>query len=238
MIRVLKSLILLMICVFICFAAGCKKDGISKAVSNGKQQQKTEPSPKPTEPSSYDNENKPSGTAQTEKENFEIVKSEKIKGWKELKAKTFLLRLGEDSSSKVQPSVDDDQKDRMLKYTIDFPDNWTLNSTVFEDSNHKKVAEIPPAVLLKPEQESIFLNYEPAVDFGEELVSKETVKISSYSGAKIVTKISTESGSWYPHIYLITDGTYGYSIFLYSKQINSEDQELFDKIAATFSIEE
>lgn len=171
---------------------------------------------------------KPAVTEEADK--MEVIESDKIPGWKKLKAWVSLSELTEHGS---QP-IDDNKK---LGFTIHFPGNWTMSSSVFYDGNNKKVAEIPPTVLLKSGQESVFLDYKPAIDHGEQLISKEEIQINSYKGSKIITKIPTESGSWYPHIYRLTDETHGFAIFLYSEVINKEEQALFDRIINTFNFE-
>ncbi|MGI6434692.1 MAG: hypothetical protein ACOX0F_04950 [Syntrophomonadaceae bacterium] len=166
-----------------------------------------------------------------EADKMEVMASDKIPGWKKLKARVSLSELIEHGS---QP-IDDNKK---VGFSIHFPGSWTMSSSVFCDENNKKVAEIPPTVLLKSGQEAVFLDYKPATDNGEELVSKEAIQINSCKGSKIITKIPTESGSWYPHIYRLTDKTHGFTIVLYSKVINKEDQALFDKIINTFNFEQ
>lgn len=222
--KISKLISTLILGMFLLTATGCNKNEINKTDPKGEEQKETEVVL--TEPSS----------PQTEEEKIEITKSDNIQGWKTLRATVLLNRLDEDGTSSAPPSTDDTEKDKMLKYSIDFPESWTLNSSVFCDANNKKIAEITPAILFKPEQESIFLDYKPMTDFGEELISKEVTQFNSYKVTKVITKMPTESGSWYPHIYRISDGANGFSIFLYSEEINKEDQELFDKIVNTFII--
>jgi hypothetical protein len=167
-------------------------------------------------------------TAETDK--GIITESGKISGWKELKAKVPLSELTENGSHPIENSEE-------FEFSLHFPGSWTMSYTVFYDDNNQKVAEIPPPVLLEPGQESEFLNYNPSVVSDEELLTKADFPVSTYNGSRTVTKIATESGSWHPNIYRITDGSYGFSIVLYSETINEEEQALFDRIVSTVSFE-
>lgn len=155
---------------------------------------------------------------------------DEISGWKSLEQRVALSELTEYGS---QP-IDNSQK---IGFSILFPGSWTIDSGVFYDDKNKKVAEIPPSVVLKPGQEKEFFEYQPASEQGEELISAETIQINSYSGIKVITRIPTEIGIWHPHIYRISDGEYGFTMVFYSEELNKEDQELFDRIINTFSFQ-
>ncbi len=166
-----------------------------------------------------------------EPDKFEVSESDKIPGWKRLQARVSLSELTEYGSN----PINDNNK---YSFSIHFPGSWTIGSSVLYDANNKKVAEIPPVILLNSGQESVFLDYKPAIDFGEELISKEESQINSYPVSKTITRMPTESYSWYPHIYRLIDGSFGFSIYFYSEEINEEDQSLFDQIVNTFNSEQ
>lgn len=153
---------------------------------------------------------------------------DEISGWKSLEQRVTLSELTEYGSQ----AIDNSQE---IGFSILLPGSWTIDSGVFYDDKNRKVAEIPPSVILKPGQEKEFLDYQPASMQGEELVSTETIQINSYSGVKVITSIPTEIGVWYPHIYRISDGEYGFTMVFYSEELNQEDQDLFDRIINTFS---
>lgn len=179
-----------------------------------------------------ENQSIPSEPAVTqEADKLGVMESDKIPGWKKLKTRVSLSELTEHGS---QP-IDDNNE---MGYTIHFPGSWTISSSVFTDGNNKKVAEIPPMVLLKSGQEPEFLDYKPSTNHDEELISKEEIQINSCQGSKTITKIPTESGIWYPHIYRLSNGTHGFTISFYSEVINKDDQELFDRVASTFNFEQ
>ncbi len=133
-----------------------------------------------------------------ESDKLEVSESDKIPGWKKMQASVSLSELTEYGS---QP-INDNMK---YGFSIHFPGTWTMVSSVFYDDNNKKIGEIPPVILLKSGQEPGFLDYKPAIDFGEELISKEEIEINSCPGSKTITKTTTESGSWHPHIYRLID---------------------------------
>lgn len=157
------------------------------------------------------------------------MNSETIPGWKEIKAIVPLSELCENGSKPL-----DDNK--QYGFSIYFPGSWNMISSVLYDENNKKIGEIPPAILLKSEQEAVFLDHKPSIDNGEELIAKEAIKINSYHGSRTITKIPTESGNWYPHIYRLIDETNGFTIIFYSEAIDKDDQALFDKIVNTFNL--
>lgn len=164
------------------------------------------------------------GTKETD--NMKITESEQIPGWKKLEARVPLSELNEFGSQPLEGSED-------FEFSLHFPDSWTMSYTVFYDENNQKIAEIPPAVLLKSGQEAEFLTYNPSEVSDEELLTKAVFPVSSYKGSRTVTRIATEMGSWYSYVYRITDGTYGFSMVLYSETFDDESQELFDRIAST-----
>ena len=118
-------------------------------------------------------------------------------------------------------------------FFIHFPGSWTLDSSVLYNADNKKTAEIPPVVLFKINQEEEFLDYKPVMD--EELISHGVFNTKSCLGSKTITRIDTESGSWYPYIYRLIDENYGFTMVLYSEILNAEDETLYDEIMDTFS---
>lgn len=164
-----------------------------------------------------------------EADRYEVLESDRIPGWKRLNARVSISELTNHGS---QP-LNDGKK---CSFTIHLPGSWTMNSSVLYNADNKKVAEIPPVVLLKINQEAEFLDYKPVMD--EELISHKVFNTKSCLGSKTITRIATESGSWYPHIYRLIDENYGFTIVLYSGGLNAGDETLYDRIAETFSLEE
>jgi len=203
--------------------SGCA-DSDGPSVSNipeGSVVEETQVSDQPENP-----ETVPAAIETAETDNSKKTESDQIPGWKKLEARVPLSELSEYGSQPLQNSEE-------FEFSFHFPGSWTMSYTIFYDENNQKIAEIPPAVLLKSGQESEYLTYNPSIVSDEELLTKAEFPVGSYKGSKTVTKIPTELGIWYPHIYRITDGIYGFSIVFYSETINEEDQALFDRIAGT-----
>ena len=163
-----------------------------------------------------------------------IISHSNIDAWKELEAKVFLNELTYHRDYRVLSKIEDD---RMVEYSIQFPDSWTLNYTVFnEGADQKKTAELFPVFLLEPEDESEILDFKIPEEYTEiELVAKEMVTFGEYKGFKIILKVTTTE-TWYPHTYYLTDGIYvfGISLYSYSEKRDEAEQKLFDDIVSTF----
>ncbi len=159
-----------------------------------------------------------------------IIELDDTVSWNILEERVSLSELTKHGSQPIENSQE-------IGFSIRFPRSWTINSGVFYDDKNKKVAEVPPSVILKPGQEKDFLDYQPATEQGEELISSETIQINDYSGVKVITRIPTEAGIWYPHIYRLSDDEYGFTMVFYSEELNKADQELFDRIINTFSFQ-
>lgn len=163
-----------------------------------------------------------------------ISDSDTKKGWEELKAIVFLNEMTYYRDYNVLSQMDGD---RMVEYSIQFPDSWTLNYTVFnEDIDKKKVGELLPVFLLESNDESEFLKFKIPEEYTEnELISEELVTFGEYSGFRIILEV-TNSETWYPHTYYLTDGKYvfGISLYSYSETRDKAEQKLFDDIVSTF----
>ncbi len=177
----------------------------------------------------------PSNTAPSSiEERYAISDSDAIDGWDELKVKAFLNEMTYYKDRKVLSQM---TEDRIVDYTIEFPDSWTLSYTVFnKGNNQKKAGELFPVFLLEPNDESEFLEFKIPEEYTEnELVSEEKITFGEYTGYKIILKLTT-SEAWYPHTYYLTDGTYvfGISLYSYSEIRDKSEQKLFDYIVSTF----
>ncbi|KUO59261.1 MAG: hypothetical protein APF84_10030 [Gracilibacter sp. BRH_c7a] len=183
--------------------------------------------------SSQENRGNPSNLfSLIDEEQYVITNSDKIDGWQELKTKVFLNEMTYYGDQKVLSQIDED---KMIGYSINFPDSWTLNNTVLK-ANQKKIAELIPIFLLELNEDSEFLDFIIPEEYTEnELVSKEMITIGGYRGYKIVLEV-TNYETWYPHTYYLTDGNYvfGISLYSYSPKEDSVEQKLFDDIVSSF----
>jgi hypothetical protein len=122
--------------------------------------------------------------------------------------------------------------DKTVEYSLRVPASWSLDGTVLSDSKNNKIAEIAPVVLLNPGEEAKFLDYKTKEG---NLISKESISVAEYKGTKVILQTDMETGSWYPHIYLLSDGELGFTFIIYSKNQNRNkaEEKLFDGIAQT-----
>jgi hypothetical protein len=203
--------------------------GIILIIASGCQITKPGSDSNPEEPPAI---HQPEGEKLSQPENDDQKGDEgdEMEGWSKLEERVALSELTEYGSQPLDNNI-------KIGFSISVPENWTRNSGVFYDEQDKKVAEIPPVVLLKAGEESEFLDYQPAREQDEELISRENIKNNSYSGVKVLSRIPTELGIWYPHIYRLSDGEHGFTMIFYSQEPNEEDQELFDRIINSFSFQ-
>jgi len=164
------------------------------------------------------------------KDQFLITNSDEDDSLKERSAKAALNEMIYDGDSSGSTNL---AGDRMAEYSIRIPSSWTLEGTVFKDSNNNKIAEIAPVVLLKQGEEAEFLDYKTTEG---NLLSKESISVAEYKGSKVVLQVDTEVGSWFPHMYRISDGTLGFTLTIYShNQVRNEvEEKLFDEIVQSF----
>lgn len=211
---------------------GCNNTNSTEATSKGEEQNtgiQKHPSNQSDTSSKVNQEESPN-VIPTNKDQFIITNSVEHGDWKELSAKVSLSEMICDGDSRGSTNL---VGDTMIEYSILFPSSWTLKDTVFEDSNDNKVAEIAPVVLLKQGEEAEFLDYKTSEG---NILTKESISVTEYKGTKVVLQVGTEVGSWYPHMYMISDGTFGFTITVYSHNLirDEVEEKLFDDIVKTF----
>lgn len=154
--------------------------------------------------------------------------SAKSNDWKVISGKGILNKMSYDGDSRGSTVL---EGNKTVEYSLRVPESWILEGTFFTDSNNK-IAEIAPVVLLSPGEEAKFLDYK--TDQGI-IISKEAISFAEYKGTKVILQTDTESGSWYPHMYLLSDGSLGFTFTIYShNQIRNETEEKrYDEIVQT-----
>lgn len=158
-----------------------------------------------------------------------ITESDLFDGFKKLNAAVALNEPTDHGSTPLE-------NETLVCYSLHFPEDWTLEGSVFYNGKNEKIAELPPAVYIdSPESESAYLDYKPVEDI-ETLIEKGEIKNSQYKATRAVIAVDTEAGRWYPHIYRLSNGKAGFSINFYSAE-TGQNQELFDKIIGTFKFE-
>ncbi|WP_019849608.1 hypothetical protein [Desulfitobacterium sp. PCE1] len=208
---------------------GCDLDRTKMSSSGSEENSEVQQqSSSQSDPSLYETEEESARAPSTHEDQFTITTLNHE--WKELSAKVSLSEMIFYGESRGSTNLAGDER---VEYSMNIPADWTLQGTVFEDSNKKKVAEIAPVILLKQGEEIQFLDYETIEG---QILTKEPISFYKYKGTKIILLMGTEVGKWYPHMYMISDGTYGFTVTIYSRnQIRDEVEErLFDDIVKTF----
>jgi len=154
--------------------------------------------------------------------------------WKILSSKDTLYKMIYDGDSRGSTAL---EGDTTVEYSLRVPASWTLDGTVLTDSNNNKIAEIAPVVLLSQGEEAEFLDYK-AIE--GKVLSKEPISVAEFKGRKVILQTSTESGTWYPHMYLLSDGMLGFTFTMYSPNQTRDkaEEKLFDRIVQTIRFKE
>lgn len=222
-----KMLSVIMTIILLTLVGGCQSEPSKSYTLINHQFDPITPTPLTTPLSSQVNLGYP-------EEQYAVSLSNGIEGWEELEAKVFLNEMTYQRDQRVLSPM---EENIMVEYSIKFPDSWTLSRTVFNKDTQKKIAELIPVYLLEPDDKSDFTTFEIPEEYSEaELLSKEMVTFGEYEGFKIILKVSNTE-TWYPHTYYLTDGTYvfGISLYSYSEKRDEAEQQLFDDIVSSFS---
>ncbi len=217
------------------FAVGCSQTaentGSKESQLLGNESKESSPVPSLPEESP---ESQPIQPDSQEVPSFEISESDKISGWKELKATVYLSEMEADQGISYSSLPDAGT----VEFLLHFPDSWSFNqSSVFYDKENHKAAELAPVALSTADIDELFQDYQPLEG---ELLQKDSFTVNEYKCLRLIEKVPVMNGDkpfWYPHIYLISDGTHIFTIFFYSNEINESDQMLFDEIVSSFRFE-
>lgn len=151
------------------------------------------------------------------------------------------------SNGKFVFSTDDWQsysfKNDNISFSIEYPSDWILGSSVFDDSNGKKIAGFSPGlVVLQPGQKCFDANGNDETGRSE-LISQTNITIGQLNGALRIEKVLYEGGSpnwtgyWYPNIYCLSDENNAFVMSFYEEELNSDKRELFKQIISTLKFE-
>jgi len=151
-----KGIWAIVLLILLLLVNGCDLD-LTK-MSSGRSEENNEvqqQSSSQSDPSLYETEEESVRAPSTHEDQFTITTLNHE--WKELSAKVSLNEMIFYGESRGSTKLAGDER---IEYSMHFPADWTLQGTVFQDSNKKKVAEIAPVVLLKQGEEIKFLDYE------------------------------------------------------------------------------
>ncbi|MFZ5946325.1 MAG: hypothetical protein ACOYVD_19720 [Bacillota bacterium] len=157
----------------------------------------------------------------TPRETSEIFPSEKD-GFFSLKRRSKIYETAEWHGYNPQNSF--------ISYTIDFPENWLISHTVFNDENNIKKAELIPPVQLQKGQQ-LLDNW--GVHPDHKLILREKIEINKLPGERIVVEVFPDGGtsSWYAHYYYLQAIDKVFSLVFYENE--PEKLELHYEILAS-----
>lgn len=129
------------------------------------------------------------------------------------------------------------------KFTIAFPNNWTINGSVFSNQDGEKIAELSPGLVgLKPNQSCFDSEWNGDYAGESQFISLNNIRIGSLEGKLLIEKTEAWNGTpndeyWYPHFYCLSNGKNAFVMTFYEKTIESNNEKLYDRILSTLKIE-
>jgi hypothetical protein len=123
----------------------------------------------------------------------------------------------------------------IINYQLQYPSDWNLDGSVFEDKNGNKVAEFLPGAIVLSNNQKCFDNY----NFTDRmrLISKENMVLNEFKGSHLVTEVQTEPpgpGIWYPNIYCLQMNDKAFVMAFYEYTKIPKNGTLFNQILSTF----
>jgi hypothetical protein len=138
-------------------------------------------------------------------------------------------------------------EDKVIKYTFEYPSNWTLSDTVFLDQNQRDIGELAPGVVILKKNQKLLqvIKGEPSTSGSEEeesdmvLISKQKINFAKYEGVQIIESIPSENsmGSWsksYIVSYYLQNKNRVFIFSFYEEKLNSNLKSIFDRIVKSF----
>jgi len=142
------------------------------------------------------------------------------------------------------------------KFSVQYPSNWKISGSVFDDDKGNKVAEFSPghltlispiscneffhriknsgADIIAEETNVSFEGYQP------EFIDEKEVEINGIKWRKLITKVGYEggypewTGTWYPNDYCIAKEKRLFSMTFYEKESTPKNAKLYNQILSTF----
>lgn len=125
-------------------------------------------------------------------------------------------------------------------FSIEYPNDWSLDYSVFQDSKGEKIAEFSPGLVVLNDGQKCFDVVYNEEGLFETLFQTET----SINGLQCVfrkNKIYLDGGPslagvgyWYGNEYCLSDGKNAFVMTFYDKELDSEKTEIFNQILSTF----
>jgi hypothetical protein len=121
-------------------------------------------------------------------------------------------------------------------FSIEFPDNWKVNNTVFTDKENRKIAEFLPGIIAPQSNRQCFDDIKD--DARTKSISKENISINKYPGVSMILKVNREpgGGTWTSNLYCVKKEDTAFIMAFYSPNLTSDEKKLFNKIISTLEL--
>jgi len=128
-----------------------------------------------------------------------------------------------------------------IPFTLLYPRNWKLETSVFIDEKGNKVAEFIPGIEEKKEGEPCFDKYAQSHNSNYYLgtIKQAPITIGRYTGELQITKVGYEGGSpnwdgiWYPNTYCLQRDNKAFYMTFYEYSEKPTQQKLYEQILTT-----
>lgn len=131
-----------------------------------------------------------------------------------------------------------------ISFTLLYPVNWRITSTVFMDEKGKKVAEFIPGIKNLGKDDQCFEEQKYKSNYYLGSVKQEQVSIGKYKGSLKIEKVGYEggypnwNGVWYPNSYCLIDGDRAFYMTFYEYEEKPTQQKLYEEILSSLNIQE
>lgn len=139
-------------------------------------------------------------------------------------------------------------ENKVVRYSFEYPGNWSFNgSSVFDDQNGQKIAELLPGVVILKKNQKILqvIEGEPSNYQDEDegpkrvLISKQNIDFTRYKGVRRVESVVATDGQgsfieWYPITYYLQDKDKVFGIIFYERELNSDLRKVFEEVVKSF----
>ncbi len=126
--------------------------------------------------------------------------------------------------------------------SINYPNNWILNGTVFNDINDNKLAEFMPDLIKLKSGQRCFDN-KPTENVPWKIIVQKDIEIEGMEGVLQIIRRDFLVGdpikgeTWYPHEYCLMKNDMAFAITFYARELITEEIPLYHEIMSTLKIE-
>lgn len=125
-------------------------------------------------------------------------------------------------------------------FSINYPTNWKVDTSVFDDEKGHKVAEYSPGIIeLRPDQQC----FEKNNYVQEEIIDQHPVNIGRYEGELQISRVMYEGGSpnwtgiWYPNAYCVrVSNNIAFKMTFYENAEKPRNSILYERILSSLEV--